>query len=80
LIEHAELEHMVTAGLTPAQAIAAATRTAAEVLRLTDLGTIAAGKSASFLVLEANPLEQISNTQRIARVYLQGQEVRRAKN
>src|SRR5262245_13691800 len=78
--EHAELEHMVTAGLTPAQAIAAATRTAAEVLRLTDLGTIAAGKSASFLVLEANPLEQISNTQRIARVYLQGQEVRRAKN
>ena len=76
--EHAELEHMVTAGLTPAQAIAAATRTAAEVLRLTDLGTIAAGKSASFLVLEGNPLERISNTQRIARVYLQGHEVRRA--
>jgi imidazolonepropionase-like amidohydrolase len=74
--EHAELEHMVTAGLTPAQAIAAATRTAADVLRLGDLGTIASGKSASFIVLDANPLEQISNTQRIARVYLNGEEVR----
>ena len=78
--EHAELEHMVTAGLTPAQAIAAATRTAADVLRLADLGTIANGKSASFIVLDANPLEQISNTQRIARVYLHGEEVRRAKD
>jgi imidazolonepropionase-like amidohydrolase len=77
--EHAELEHMVTAGLTPAQAIAAATRTAADVLRLPEMGTIANGKSASFIVLDANPLEQISNTQRIARVYLHGEEVPRAK-
>jgi imidazolonepropionase-like amidohydrolase len=74
--EHAELEYMVTAGLTPAQAITAATRTAAEVLRLAELGTIAAKKSASFIVLDANALEQISNTQRIARVYLHGEEVR----
>jgi len=74
--EHAELEHMVTAGLTPAQAITAATRTAAEVLRLTDLGTLATGKSASFMVLDANPLDQISNTRRITRVYLHGEEVR----
>src|SRR5262245_11205608 len=74
--EHAELERMVTAGLTPAEAITAATRTAADVLRLADLGTIADGKTASFIVLDANPLEQISNTQRIARVYLHGEEVR----
>jgi imidazolonepropionase-like amidohydrolase len=46
------------------------------VLRLAELGTIAAKKSASFIVLDANPLEQISNTQRIARVYLHGEEVR----
>jgi imidazolonepropionase-like amidohydrolase len=77
--EHAELEHMVAAGLTPAQAITAATRTAADVMRLADLGTIAAGKSACFIVLDANPLDQISNTQRIARVYLQGEEVRRER-
>jgi imidazolonepropionase-like amidohydrolase len=78
--EHAELEHMVTAGLTPAQAITASTKTAADVLGLADLGTIATGKSASFLVLDANPLEQISNTQRIAHVYLRGAEVRRVRN
>jgi len=75
--EHIELEHMVAAGLTPAQAIAAATRTAAGILRLDDLGTIAAGRSASFIVLDANPLERIANTRRIARVYLRGVEVRR---
>src|SRR5204862_4378129 len=56
--EHAELEHMVTAGLTPAQAIVAATKTAADVLGLAELGTIAAGKTASFIVLDANPIEQ----------------------
>jgi len=78
--EHIELEHMVAAGLTPAQAIAAATRTAAGILRLDDLGTIAAGRSASFIVLDANPLERIANTRRIARVYLRGVEVRRNRN
>ena len=76
--EHVELEQMVAAGLTPAQAITAATQTAAGILRLADLGTIAPGKSASFLVLDANPLERIANTRRIARVYLRGIEVPRA--
>jgi len=66
--EHIELEHMVAAGLTPAQAIAAATRTAAAILRLDQLGTVAPGKSADFIVLDANPLDNIANTRRIARV------------
>src|SRR6185295_5800639 len=47
--EHVELEHMVAAGLTPAQAIVAATGTAAAILHLDRLGTVAAGKSADFI-------------------------------
>ena len=75
---HAEMADMVAAGMTPAQVIVASTRTAAEILRLTDHGTIATGKSADFIVLDANPLDDIANTRRIARVYLRGTEVDRA--
>jgi imidazolonepropionase-like amidohydrolase len=75
---HAELVDMVTAGLTPAQAITAATKTAAEVLGLTDLGTIAAGKSADFIVLDSNPFDTITNTRRITDVYMRGRTVDRA--
>ena len=71
--EHIEVEHMVAAGLTPAQAIAAATRTAASILRLDQLGTIAAGKSADLLVLDGNPLDNIAKTRRIARVSVRGE-------
>ena len=77
--EHIELEHMVAAGLTPAQALVAATRTPASILGLDQLGTIAAGKSADFLVLDANPLDDIRNTRRISRVYLRGVEIDRAR-
>ncbi len=59
---HAELADLVGAGLTPSQALTAATRTAADVLGLTDLGTLTAGKSADFIVLDANPLDDIANT------------------
>jgi imidazolonepropionase-like amidohydrolase len=69
---------MVAAGMTPAQVIVAATRTSAEVLGLESLGTIANGKSADFIVLDANPLDDIMNTRRIAQVYLRGRQVDRA--
>lgn len=75
---HQELADMVTAGMTPSQAIVAATKTSAEVMKLTQLGTVAAGKSADFIVLDANPLDNISNTRRINKVYLRGEEIPRA--
>jgi imidazolonepropionase-like amidohydrolase len=73
-----ELENMVAGGLTPAEVIVASTRDAAAVLRLDQLGTVAAGKSADFIVLDANPLDDIANMRRISKVYLRGKEVDRA--
>jgi imidazolonepropionase-like amidohydrolase len=75
---HMELENFVAAGFTPAEAIVAATRGAADVLRLNQLGTVASGKSADFVVLDANPLDSIANTRKISSVYLRGQQVDRA--
>jgi imidazolonepropionase-like amidohydrolase len=72
-----ELELLVKAGLTASQAIVAATRTSAAILRLDALGTIAAGRSAAFIVLDANPLEDIANARKIAAVYLDGAEIDR---
>jgi imidazolonepropionase-like amidohydrolase len=77
---HTELADMVAAGMTPTSVLNAATRTSAEVMRLDQLGTIAVGKSADFIVLDANPLDDITNTRRISRVYLRGQEVDRARS
>jgi imidazolonepropionase-like amidohydrolase len=73
---HLEMADMVAAGMTPAQVITAATRNSAEFLRL-DSGTVAAGKSADFIVLDANPLDDITNTRRIDSVYLRGAAVDR---
>src|SRR5881628_1392180 len=76
--EQHELESMANAGMTPLQVIVAATSRAAEYLKLDKMGMLAPGKEADFLVLDANPLENITNTQRISRLYIKGAEVDRA--
>jgi imidazolonepropionase-like amidohydrolase len=76
---HDEMADMVLAGMTPMQVIVAATRNGAEFLRLTDAGTLAAGKSADFIVLDANPLDAITNTRKISAVVLRGAAVDRSK-
>lgn len=75
---HAELENLVAAGLSPAQVITIATRNTAQILGLDDLGLVAPGKSADFIILDANPLDDITNTRLIADVYLRGHRVDRA--
>ena len=74
---HTEIRDMAGCGLTPMEAIESATRINAEILGLDDLGAVAEGKSASFVVLEANPLEDIANTRRIDSVFLRGEPVDR---
>lgn len=74
---HEQIASYTKCGMTAAQALVAATSTNAKLLRLDRLGLIAAGTEASFNVLDANPLDDITNTRRIDRVYLRGVEVDR---
>lgn len=74
---HVEMEDMVVAGMSPADVIVASTSMGAEVLGIEDAGTIEAGKYADFIVLEANPLDDIRNTRRISEIYFGGQLVDR---
>ncbi len=69
---------MVLAGMTPMQVIVAATRNSAEFLGM-DSGTLQPGKSADFIVLDANPLDDITNSRRISAVVLRGAAVDRSQ-
>jgi len=73
-----EFDNMAAAGFTPMETIVAATRDSAKVLKLDQLGMVSTGKSADFIVLDANPLDNISNVRKISKVYLRGHEVDRA--
>jgi imidazolonepropionase-like amidohydrolase len=73
--EHWELQLMVEAGLTPAQALDAATRRAAMFLGAEDLGTLEPSKWADFVVLDGNPLTDITNSRKIRAVYIAGAKV-----
>lgn len=75
--DHHELLTYVNHGMTPAQAIAAGTATAADALGLKDVGSLAQGKFADFIVLNANPLDDIRNTRQISSVYLRGAKLDR---
>ncbi len=70
--DHRELEAMALAGMAPLEAIRAATQVGAAVVGLDDRGTLAPGKRADFIVLNANPLERMANTRDIAAVYRGG--------
>ena len=71
---HRELELYVKAGLTPLEAVQAATLTPARVMKLeNEVGTIAAGKRAdTIVILDANPLGKISNIRKVRFVVTQG--------
>jgi len=76
---HDELQLFVRAGFTPAEALRAATLDAAEFMRKqTDFGSVARGKTADLVMLDADPLRDIHNTTRISEVFLGGKEFDRA--
>jgi imidazolonepropionase-like amidohydrolase len=78
--EHTELELMVKSGLTPMQALVAATGGAAKVMNLKQLGTLESGNWADLVVLGANPLTDIRNTQKIESVWIAGQRLSAASS
>lgn len=74
---HRELQLLVRAGLTPMDAIVAATQnTAASLGRSAEVGTVEAGKKADLIILDADPLADIRNTKKIHEVIRSGQEIR----
>lgn len=78
MAEQRELESMARAGMTPMQVIVAATSRPAEYLGLDRMGTLTVGKEADFLVLDGDPLADITNAQRISKIFMKGAEVDRA--
>jgi hypothetical protein len=76
---HVELERLVEAGLTPLEALQSATLNPARILEMTDsLGSVERGKLADLVLLDANPLADIRNTQKIRAVVADGRLYRRA--
>ena len=75
--EHLEMQMMQDAGLSPMQIIVSATKNAAEYLGLEDLGTLSGGHWADFIVLDADPLEDIRNVRKISAVYIGGEHLRK---
>lgn len=75
--EHLEMRMMADAGLTPMQIIVSATKNAAEYMGLQDLGTISPGHHADFIILNADPLEDIENVKKINAVFIGGEEIER---
>src|SRR5262249_46296685 len=73
--EHLELEYMVKAGLTPMQALVAATSTAAQAVGSNEIGVLQTGRWADLIVLNGNPLEDIANTRKIDSVWIAGNRV-----
>ena len=73
--EHGELALMVESGLTPMQAIVAATGDAAACLGIDGVGMLAAGAWADFVVYGANPLDNVANSRTIESVRIAGNEV-----
>ncbi len=70
--QHREMELLVAAGLTPAEALAAATTGAATLLGVDSLGTIAVGKAADLVVVGADPLADIRNARKVEWVMVRG--------
>jgi imidazolonepropionase-like amidohydrolase len=75
---HREMAIYVEAGFTPMEALQSATSIPARAMRRDDLGSIAAGKRADLVVLDANPLDDIHNTRAIAFVVARGRTHRPA--
>jgi len=75
---HTESADTVEASISPSEVIVAATKTSAEPVKAPQLGMIAPGKSADFVVLDANPLENTKSTRRISSVYVSGKEIDQA--
>ena len=70
---------MVQAGLTPMQALVAGTGGAAKVMKLEGLGTLQKGSWADLLIVNADPLQQITNTRQIDSVWLAGRRLNTVK-
>jgi imidazolonepropionase-like amidohydrolase len=75
--EHVEMQMMEEAGMKPEQIIESATKNAATSMGLKDIGLLAPGYHADFVILNDNPLTDISNTEKIVSVFIGGEEVRR---